>query len=664
WAVRLTAFEHAGTPFVNALVRYDHGRVTERRPLDGLGLQLAPGKHTLVLERLEGALRVTVDGTSAEVPFDTASLVPNLALGCGELNTIIHRWKVDGIAPDGSPVAFHETFSVWDTWNRSSGAIGWLALMAWVILIGLPVSKAIFDAREAPLTLTPSLLLLPLPRVVFGLFGLVPFMPLLLQWVIAGLYVFFVWMSVLEALRGGVAYQLPAGERPLRKRLLIVSGAVFSIGLGAFGLAHVVREGPLGETWSAPTTSDGPPLAGAPDKAPLNLGERVQLAVPSGHAGSAIRFSADLSLDAGEAVRVDLMRSLPTLGDVFQVDRNQDRPSDADVDPDAPPDPEKESAMDAGVGDYELRAASVFVSADPGLTGHLRWLHNDKVERSPRSGWLLQPGRHELEVIAGGRYAVVLVGGRVVDFRADLDPDFQVGGVQILTMSSRTTALQNAAVRAATPHARAALALEAVMSATLAADVIGALAYACALLGLLGLLSAMALPRATTAPLRRTLWKLLRAGGLLVLFPILLVLVRFDVVRFELDLLLTLGLASLAFAAFNLRQLLVANGTRSVLRALSVVVVLFVGFEALALGFTEWRYGMTHVWNHGLSPAWYYVHDPMVLRLNPWFIDQRFKRRDFVANRAVAKNTKGVRVVVFGGSQTYGWGIPSMDRMA
>jgi lysophospholipase L1-like esterase len=48
----------------------------------------------------------------------------------------------------------------------------------------------------------------------------------------------------------------------------------------------------------------------------------------------------------------------------------------------------------------------------------------------------------------------------------------------------------------------------------------------------------------------------------------------------------------------------------------------------------------------------------MLRRLNPWFVDMRFKRRDYLGAHPDTR-----RVVVLGGSQTFGWGIPSEDRM-
>ena len=49
----------------------------------------------------------------------------------------------------------------------------------------------------------------------------------------------------------------------------------------------------------------------------------------------------------------------------------------------------------------------------------------------------------------------------------------------------------------------------------------------------------------------------------------------------------------------------------------------------------------------------------MLRRLNPWYIDMRFQRRPWAIDRPEGRT----RIAVFGGSQTYGWGIPSRDRM-
>jgi lysophospholipase L1-like esterase len=80
--------------------------------------------------------------------------------------------------------------------------------------------------------------------------------------------------------------------------------------------------------------------------------------------------------------------------------------------------------------------------------------------------------------------------------------------------------------------------------------------------------------------------------------------------------------------------------------------------ELGSMAMPEWRHAARARWDEGLGPSARWYHDPMLRRLNPWFLDSRFQRRAWPADPPAGV----ARVVVFGGSQTYGWGIPAAER--
>ena len=93
-ALRLTAFQHENSPFRNALLRYEKGRVVSRTELPSLGEQLSIGDHTVTIEATnEGTLRAVVDGRSdAELKLNPTQLRPKLALGCDANQGDGGRW--------------------------------------------------------------------------------------------------------------------------------------------------------------------------------------------------------------------------------------------------------------------------------------------------------------------------------------------------------------------------------------------------------------------------------------------------------------------------------------------------------------------------------------------------------------------------------------------
>ncbi len=647
WAVRLTAFEHAGTPFVNALLRFERGRVAQRIPLEELGAQSGVGRHTVRVALTDAALTVTLDGKEAQRPFETRSLRPKLALGCGELNAVVHRWSVRGTLDGGVALDFDERFSIAATLGRATGGIAWLALFAWLLLIVAPVAKAVVDTRGPPVELILRMLLLPAPRAVFAATCLVPWMPLLLQWVLAGLYVFFVWLTALEILRDGRAYRLPEA-RPGRLVGLAAAFGLLALAATSWGLASARLESPVGvETTDKAAART---LAEAGGRA-LTLGERVSLQVTD--TSEPVHLRAVVTLRPGEAARADLLQSAPLiLGDVFQVDRSKDHPEDVER--------EDPNAVEQGAdpGGYSLRAYSLILSTDPELPGTARYLHNDKVERSARSTFTLEPGTHEVELVAWGRFGVALVNGRIVDWRGDLERTFAPRAAQVLSMT-RTVDRASAAL-----HTGKSAALELVAGAAFDAEWLLACAFVLLVFGLVVLGALPLLPSGRSPKgLGALLLRVARATVLVGAFAGVYLAARQGNELIDPDWEVPTGIVALAAAAFNLRQLLRENGgdaaplRRGLLRWAAILGVLLLGFEALFGLYPERRFNATHYWHHGLGPRWYYQYDPMVLRLNPWFIDQRFKGRDFVAT-----HEGKARVVVFGGSQTFGWGIPAMDR--
>jgi lysophospholipase L1-like esterase len=669
WAVRLTAFEHPGTPFVNALVRYDQGRLVERYPLHGLPAALTSGRHQASVVLDGKSVAVTVDGVTSTRALATAGLVPSLALGCGELNTTIYRWAASGLDKNGARYVFEEAFSVAGTLYRSWGALSFMALVAWGLLLGLPLLKVMADTRYGPTKVVPAALLWPIPRLAFGLLACVPWTPLVLQWIACGLYVVFVWMTVAEQLSGAEALRFRTDMRPSRKHLALAGGIGLIVATAGLWTHHRLLASSVDAELGVLAE---PPVATGAGKAPLTLGERILVPLPRAARGSPVTVSFSITLDEKQVAAVDFLRSLPTRADVFQVDRATGGVVDHSPTNKAAEDTSHEDAA-ASVADY--RAVSALISSDPDLPGMLRWLEFSDVSRTPWGGWRLGPGTHDIALTVDNDVAALFVNGRLSDFRTDIDRDIVIEGVQITSLSPAVRGVSDVTLRAEVPAS-----VTNVGEWAQVATLIGAFSW---MIGLLGLVAVTIAPsfgqrRTGDAPgwrlFAHALGKIARASGMGLLWAAALVYVRWStvIVRSE-NFLIVVGAIALLIVAFNVRQLHRGNTVRIVgepgprraamrrglLRWGAILATLACGFESLTLLFPEWRFDVTRFWHAGLGPRYYWVHDPMVRRLNPWFIDQRFKRRDYAV-----EHDGSLRVVVFGGSQTYGWGIPSKDRMA
>ena len=681
WAVRLTAFSKESSPFVNALVRYEKGRVVQRIPLSDLGRALPAGEHSASVELTgEGNIVVTVGATSQSLPFDVHTIQPKLALGCGELNTTIFRWAVTGSDEDGQRFEWEESFSMARTYDTRSGALAVLALLIWAILLGGPLLKVVLETRLAIWDVLSQALLMPTPRWFFGLLCIQPWMPMVLQWILGGLYLVYAHMTIWDELaRGRLTWRVasPDGVDPKqtskqRARWGIVAGALLAGSLALFGLRSAVLWSPVGDEQSFEA---GTPVTGIPGLQPLRLGERI-LSDFSDRGGDAQRVTFDVQLGEREVLRADLLRAAPpTTADVYQVDRSQDKPVSDELgfgpgsmggpDDDGPNGPEGEDGQQGeenggDAGDYEMRAVSVFVSSDSDLPGNLRWLSSDKINFSPHMGWVLDPGTHRVVVTVSPPIATVAVNGTLVDMRTDIDPTFRTGAVQLLSMSDQVS--QVGELRIEKLHADA---LGDEHMTTAVADFLGVPALLLLVLGLLVLviwgLTRLPFDRATALGVVK---RALRASTLLAIWLGYWLAERMGVVDWSDELIqITIGVFGIGFLLFNAGQILrQSDPERPPWRRFgSLVAIVVMGvfvFEGMSALYPERRFNWTHYWSHQLGPRYYFVHDPMIRRLNPWFIDQRFKRQDWKP-----EHKDKVRVVVFGGSQTYGWGIPAMDRM-
>ncbi len=652
WAVRFSTHapvegqpDGPETPFANALVRFDHSQVTQRVPLDALGVRLTPGAHTIQVALGGGVLRATVDGVAAEVPFDTRALRPRLALGSGENNVAVHRWAVSGRTPEGRADSYVEDFSLGRTIERSLRPLFGLATFFWFLLIVLPLAKVSLEARVSPVEVARHALLRPWPRLGFGAACLLPFMPMLLQWVLGGLFVVYVWFSLWDRLaaQGDRAWRVPStDDAPTWRPWLVGAGALIVAGVLLWS-ASALRSGLLGTPASEPDT---PAVLQDATAGQLALGQGRSLAPGSGDLPrGTLRFGVELR--EGEVLRVDLLRSAPPLTDVYQVDRSQEK--------------DDESA-DAGpsLHDYEMQAVSLLLSADAGLPGNLRRLRSDRVHRSPFEGWTVPPGRHEVSIAFDAPHAVLSVDGVVRDWRADLEPLFRVGAVQFLALSERVTEVRGVTLGDTAPG------VDGAQTRDVAAALLVLLGVLLAILGAALLAVRLLVPRSFGGPSAVALaLRVARAFTLLLLWLGAWVAVRLGLIEpfDELSLLLA-GIVATGHGAFNLAQLFRHTASAPprwarLLRPIVATLVALIGFEASGHLFPDRRYNLMTPWHTGLAPRWYWVHDPMVLRLNPWFIDHRFKRNEVTADTGGTR-----RVAVFGGSQTYGWGIPSLDRMA
>ena len=664
-AVRLTAFEAEDTPFVAALVRFEKGEVAQRIPLDQLPARLTPGEHTAVVELDRGRLTVTVDGdTSQTLPFATEAIRPRPALGCGERNTTITRWRVAGTGEDGQAQEWEESFTLSGTIERSLTPVALLTTLVWLLLLVGPLTKVGFETRTAPTVLAPRALLFPTPRWIFGLFCLVPWMPMVLQWSLGGLYVVYAWITLWEAiLAGHETWRVrPHDESPVddvsRGRR---SGSVWWWGAAGLALlccagalyaaSAAVRNLPIDQEIGA--GSGKRPVLERGAMTPLLLGQRIELDVQTRKLEEG-RVTFDVLLGPGQIIRADLIEAMPPIKDVYQVDRSQDRPESAKGD-----DGQPEEQEDEGPSDYELSGVSLFVSTDPQMPCQLRRLHSDKVELSPHVGWAVEPGRHTIVLSAAGRYAVAAIDGKVVDFRADLNPAFEIGAIQLLSHSDKVDKVGNITVGDAADESVSQVESSVFWANTLAVPALILLICGLFLL-VFGAATRLAFSRRTALV---ALVRMARGHLLLALWLVWWLAEEMGTVdwageRFQ----IVVAVIAIGFAAFNVTQIVrqTARDRRWWERAASwaLVGVLAIGsFEGVCRLFPERRFNWTHYWNHELGPRHLWVHDPMIRRLNPWFIDHRFKRRE-----RVAAHPKKTRIVVFGGSQTYGWGIPSRDR--
>jgi lysophospholipase L1-like esterase len=655
-ALRLTAFNHEKTPFKNAFLRYEKGRVVQRQELPSIGEQLAVGEHSVTIDVVDGAtIRATVDNEkSADIAFNVATMKPNLALGCGENNTTILRWKILGAAPDNSPIEWEEAFSILGTFNRSNVPVFTLSLFLWALLLGLPLLKVGFDTRTHPVDLATRALLLPMPRWIFAGLCLIPVTPMLLQWILGGMYVVYAWISCWEAfLDGHRSWEVRTDGGTSRWKWGASAVGLLLIGLLLLSGHSYSRSDVLNEP--TPKTQ-GTRLAAKDGMQPIRLGTPLAANVSSAAAGPRrLRFTVELG--ENEVLRADLLRSLPTRGDVYQVDRSQDSPEERERAPDLDLNAEIEDPR----GDYELRAVSAILSSDSGFPGQLRYLQADKYELSPYAGWVLEPGTHLIEMVVDAPWAYIAVDGTIRDFRTDLPPDFVSTAAQLLSMTPVVKGAGNLTVEAVERDTTAA-----VVIASQNSDLLGGLGLIALALGaFIGVFALSTRVRFTRGGLKRTLWLGTRAGVLIWLWVIWWMAERAGATDWSGErLMIGLGILAIIKATFDLAQTIRQSDEERpawyrLVGGILLVAFTFVSFEGMARLLPERHHTWTHFWNYQLSPQWYWVHDPMIRRLNPWFIDQQFKRRDFSP-----EHEEKVRVMVFGGSQTYGWGIPSMDRMA
>ena len=676
WAARLSAVTDEQSPLINALVRYEHGRVTERIELGELGRTLSPGDHRLTIElNKNGTLTATVDGKTQNVPFQIDAITPYVALGSGEQTTTIMRWRVVGVDDQGDTVDWEEEFSIWSTIKHRLRPVLGLALLAWFILFGLPIAKVSLESRINPLTLVPDCMSRPMPRLIFGALCLLPWMPLLMQWIMGGLYVVFVWMSVWERLEYGPwtlgqAQALKETENkeqttfPPRNRIRwIVAGlTVIAIGAALLGARMLWRSSILGTTIPNEASVDEKILASKPSMDTLKLGERITLEMPNiaseGDSDARglpdARLAFRVQLGPGETLRAGLLQSLPPqLDDVYQVDRSQ-----------GPVDEQ----------DFELHAVSTLVSSVKGLPGELRKLDSDKVSRSPHGGWVLEPKEYEVVISCRPPIAQVTVGGKLIDYRTDLSHNFRIGGIQLLSQSASVTAVGDIRMTRAVDDE-----VGSVHQTAVSGEAVGFIGVLVLVLGLFLLGVGVVIQLEWSVPNGvMVLKKGLRAYALFAVWLVIWLCYRLG----WLDSIflgqfaewlgeggqIALGVCTLVTGTLNLGHTLRwsrldTSWKSRTATAMAMVLIGITAFEAMAYMAPERRHNWTTYWNHGTTPPHYWVYDPMIRRLNPWFIDMRFKRQDYAAVQPDAK-TRKKRIIVFGGSQTYGWGIPSRDKDA
>ena len=744
-ALRLTAFEQPDTPFVNAVVRYEEGRVVERVALSELGAQLQPGRHQLQLDVLaDDRLRVAVDGRTVTVDFSLRDLQPYPALGSGELDLTVHRWAVTGRDMQGRRFSWEQSWPLGEVLSRNLVPIAQLSVVAWLLLFGLLLGKVSIEARRRPDLVLIDGLLLPRPRAIYGLITLIPLTPMVLQWLLMFNYVALCWIGLVGQIHvDGGPWRVPllrrAGRASLRqgtgRGIWLVGGVLVLGGVALLASATLGQRDILGT--EAPLAS-GQLIAVSQPMRPLVTGQRLLVPL-SDAAYERLSLSFRVVLEEGQAARVDLLQSLPTDADVFQVDRNAviDRqaapeaiPSDAIL-PGLPsvsprggsPDDHREhddhgehdgrDEHDAhreqgdhgehdgrdehdgpgqhdghegeegeGPSNYAFRAVSLLLSRADGLPSELRKGWNFDMLRSPHGGWDLGPGEHLIELHYAEPVAVVTVNGVLVDYRGDFLGTFSstpgpgglpdreasgstIAGVQVLPQTPNIAGVGDVKVwvplseSAPDPSSALALAAASLNRGAVLATLGTVLLSLGLFLWLVAALCRLPLSRGTlfAAALR---WLRAHAFLLACLWMWLRRDASYGGIVSEKQLLFCTSVAVI-MASVNLWQVLRSGGTgwrRQVLAAVLCAVYGLLVFEGASRAHPDWRHQVSTYWNHNLSPQFHWVYDPMLRRLNPWFVDQRFKRRDYLGSHEGKR-----RVVVLGGSQTFGWGIPSEDRM-
>jgi len=660
-ALRLSALPDPTTPLDSAWVRYEEGLQVAHHPLAN-GPVLAPGRFDVTVDLAAGSADVA--GVTTPLPEGLADLRPAPAVGCGERDVTLHRWAVEGADPGGQAVTWVEDWSLLRWLPSHAAGLLVVALGLWAVLLGLPALKASFEARLPFDRVLTRSLLKPTPRLVYGLLCLCPWTPLLLQLVLIVNYLLLAWMELVGAVaRGGRRWRIPPDDRSggSRRELAFALGLTATVVGGALVAGGAsVRAKATGVPAVSPAAQGG--LAWSRADGPLTLGTPLRMDVRRDP--GPVTVSLSLTLAPGEVARLDLLGQAPDDRDLFQVDRAA---------PDAPDTPDGDGG-DGGPAGHDFHGVSVVLSADPALPSETLRASGFEVERSPQP-FALKPGAHTVAVTLDPPFAQVAVDGRVVEVRDDLagvfsgradgpagwggaPDDAGLGAVLVHAWSDRVTRvadLRADAAQGADPLAfsRASARAGALWGAP------GALLLA---LGVGLLLIAPTLgPGQGLRAARQAAARLLRAHGALLVVLLLLLSEHLSQGPGTGPLSLPrLMVAAAALAALNLFLLQRAQGRG---RALALALALAHGMlvvEVAAPLWPGWRHRATHWWTHGVDRSAWWAYDPMLRRLNPWFVDTRFQRRPVPVEVPDGRT----RVIVFGGSQTYGWGIPSADRQA
>jgi len=654
---------------------------------------------------------------------------------------------------DGRSFEWEQSWPLAEVFTRNLAPILQLSAVAWLLLFGLLLIKVSLESRRRPDRVIIDGLLLPRPRAIYGLITLVPFTPMVLQWLLLLNYVVLCWIGLVAQLKGdGGPWRVPLVRRVGRgpseggsRAMWLVAGALVLSGIGLLLVGTATPRDILGQEVPA---ASGRLVAVSQPVGPLVTGQRL-LVPMSGEAHEQLSISFRVVVDEGQAARVDLLQSLPTDADVFQVDRNAviDRqaspetiPSEAllpglqGTSPRAGPAEEQEGRgrdegpnQDSGQGEdgsrqgtdfedasgghhdggdgrgehdgrdehdghegeegegpsnYAFRAVSLLLSRAEGLPSELRKGWNFDMLRSPHGGWDLAPGEHLIELHYKEPVAVALVDGVLVDYRGDFRGTFSstpgpggmpdqdasgstIAGVQILPQTPSLAGVGDVKIWAplgdGAPEPSSALALAAAsLQRTAVLATLGTILLSLGLF--LVLVTALCKLPFSRGTLLAALIRWLRAHVFLLacLYLWLQREASYGGIASEKQLMFWTAVA-VFMASANLWQVVRSGGggwRRHVLAAALCAVYGLLVFEGASRAHPDWRHQVSTYWNHELAPEFHWVYDPMLRRLNPWFVDQRFKRRDYLGSHEGKR-----RVVVLGGSQTFGWGIPSEDRM-